>query len=259
MQLESHETCAFDYLAVCWHCFANCEYSAKIVMKKFEFRKTFRFTVDYRLKVNYWRNSATHRIRGRYWVQPMSSHWISIQTNAKMMLVFKSIIQLSKVFKAVVERLLQNPVNLAVQSKMEHIQRTSNVIISLKCHAKMKPESNFSSWNSAWNPVALAISIMLKYVEPKKNKTNSHFQHNSMNDLFQIYEGSNINAPKVGRWCGNRIPPEYSSLSSELLIVFHTDFSFSDEGFRLKYETRTFLCLHLLWQLNNVFFFLHKI
>lgn len=146
--------------------------SAKVLIKKFESRKTFRFTVDYQLMVNYWRNSATHRIRGRYWAQPMSSHWTSIRTNAKMMLVFKSIIQLSKVFKAVAERLLQNLANLAVQSKMELIQRTSNVIISLKCHAKMKPESNFSSWNSAWSPVALAILIMLKYVEPKETKRN---------------------------------------------------------------------------------------
>lgn len=48
-----------------------------------------------------------------------------------------------------------------------------------------------------------------------------------------------MNAPKVGRWCGSRIPPEYSSLSSEILVVFHTDFSFTDDGFRLKYETRT--------------------
>lgn len=52
-----------------------------------------------------------------------------------------------------------------------------------------------------------------------------------------------MNAPKIGRWCGSRIPPEYSSLSSEILIVFHTDFSFSDDGFRLKYETRMYYIL----------------
>lgn len=46
-----------------------------------------------------------------------------------------------------------------------------------------------------------------------------------------------MDAPKVGRWCGSRLPPDYSSLSNEILVVFHTDFSFSDEGFRLKYET----------------------
>lgn len=61
-----------------------------------------------------------------------------------------------------------------------------------------------------------------------------------------------MNAPKVGRWCGSRIPPEYSSLSSEILIVFHTDFSFSDDGFRLKYETRTYYNLTIFFSRENI-------
>lgn len=57
---------------------------------------------------------------------------------------------------------------------------------------------------------------------------------------LKIYEGNNVNAPKVGRWCGTRLPPEYSSLSNEILVVFRTDFSSNGVGFRLKYETRAF-------------------
>lgn len=54
---------------------------------------------------------------------------------------------------------------------------------------------------------------------------------------FQIYEGINENAPKAGRWCGSQIPPAHESLTNELLILFHTDWSFNAEGFRIKYET----------------------
>lgn len=55
--------------------------------------------------------------------------------------------------------------------------------------------------------------------------------------FLQIYEGPNENAPKAGRWCGVRIPPEHSSLTNEVTVVFHTDWSENAEGFRIKYET----------------------
>lgn len=50
---------------------------------------------------------------------------------------------------------------------------------------------------------------------------------------------------KVGRWCGKRLPPEYSSLASEILVVFHTDFSFGYEGFRLSYDTGCLIKIHM--------------
>lgn len=52
-----------------------------------------------------------------------------------------------------------------------------------------------------------------------------------------MYEGKNENAPKIGRWCGERPPLPYTSLGNEILIVFHTDWSYEADGFRLKYET----------------------
>ncbi|XP_031624566.1 cubilin homolog [Contarinia nasturtii] len=81
---------------------------------------------------------------------------------------------------------------------------------------------------------------------PRKNETRVKLSFTTFKlegssscsfDYVEIYEGNNTNAPKVGKWCGTRLPPDYSSLSNEVLVVFHTDFSFSDEGFRLKYET----------------------
>lgn len=52
-----------------------------------------------------------------------------------------------------------------------------------------------------------------------------------------MYDGHDENGPKVGKWCGNRLPREYISLSNEVLVVFRTDSSYGYDGFRLKYET----------------------
>ncbi|XP_055294887.1 tolloid-like protein 2 [Sitodiplosis mosellana] len=56
-------------------------------------------------------------------------------------------------------------------------------------------------------------------------------------DYVEIYEGHDDKAPKVGRWCGSRLPPQYSSLSNEIFVVFRTDSSRHFGGFHLKYET----------------------
>lgn len=52
----------------------------------------------------------------------------------------------------------------------------------------------------------------------------------------------------MGRWCGDRIPREYTSLSNEVLVVFRTDSSYGYDGFRLKYETR-------MYQTESIIFF----
>lgn len=51
-----------------------------------------------------------------------------------------------------------------------------------------------------------------------------------------MYEGDSETDPKVGKWCGNRIPPEYSSLTNKVLLVFRTDWSSQYAGFRVSYE-----------------------
>lgn len=57
---------------------------------------------------------------------------------------------------------------------------------------------------------------------------------------FQIYEGTTEEDPKVGRWCGSTLPPKYESQSNVLLIVFKSDWSAQQEGFRISYDTSTF-------------------
>lgn len=56
----------------------------------------------------------------------------------------------------------------------------------------------------------------------------------------QLFEGDNEKAPKVGKYCGNRVPAPYTSQTNQLLILFKTDWSFNAEGFRIKYETGKF-------------------
>lgn len=55
-------------------------------------------------------------------------------------------------------------------------------------------------------------------------------------DYVEIYEGTNENDPKVGKWCGNQAPPAYESSSNELLVIFRSDFSSAHKGFQANYE-----------------------
>lgn len=41
----------------------------------------------------------------------------------------------------------------------------------------------------------------------------------------------------MGRWCGSTAPAPHNSLGNEILIVFRSDWSYTADGFRLKYET----------------------
>lgn len=69
---------------------------------------------------------------------------------------------------------------------------------------------------------------------------------------FQIFEGATDEDPKVGRWCGDRLPPKYESYGNVLLIVFKSDWSAQMEGFRIAYDTCKFP-LSLLLDATAVF------
>ncbi|KAJ6642438.1 Cubilin like, partial [Pseudolycoriella hygida] len=55
-------------------------------------------------------------------------------------------------------------------------------------------------------------------------------------NYIEIFEGTTRKDPKVNRYCGNTVPPPYTSLGNTLLIVFKTRSSAYFEGFRVKYE-----------------------
>jgi cubilin len=53
---------------------------------------------------------------------------------------------------------------------------------------------------------------------------------------LQIRTGVDVSSPTVGRYCGNRLPSPYTSVSNELVIHFKSDWVITDEGFHIKYE-----------------------
>lgn len=56
-------------------------------------------------------------------------------------------------------------------------------------------------------------------------------------DYIEIFEGSNSDAPLLGKYCGDSKPPSQVLDSNEALIVFNTDFTMSGKGFKLDYNT----------------------
>lgn len=76
------------------------------------------------------------------------------------------------------------------------------------------------------------------YIEVSKRirKSKSSFWEFDFSFLQKIFEGSTDKDPKVSKYCGNSIPPSYTSLGNVLLVVFKSDWSANFEGFRISYE-----------------------
>ena len=55
-------------------------------------------------------------------------------------------------------------------------------------------------------------------------------------DFLEVREGSDDEAPLVGRYCGNTLPMEYISSGNEVYVRFKTDSSVSGTGFRIRYD-----------------------
>ncbi|PNF23973.1 hypothetical protein B7P43_G09286 [Cryptotermes secundus] len=55
-------------------------------------------------------------------------------------------------------------------------------------------------------------------------------------DYVAIRTGLDQSASTVGRYCGNSLPSPYTSVGNELVLYFKSDWSFSGEGFHIKYE-----------------------
>ncbi|KAG4066297.1 hypothetical protein HA402_000521 [Bradysia odoriphaga] len=78
-------------------------------------------------------------------------------------------------------------------------------------------------------PVGSRIEIKFKSFELEESRECDY-------DYIEIFEGSSDKDPKVSKYCGNSIPPSYTSLGNVLLVVFKSDWSANFEGFRISYE-----------------------
>ncbi|KAM3932341.1 CUB and sushi domain-containing protein 1 isoform 2-T2 [Leptodactylus fuscus] len=56
-------------------------------------------------------------------------------------------------------------------------------------------------------------------------------------DSLEIYDGSDMNSPRLGSFSGTTVPALLNSTSNQLYLHFHTDISVSAAGFHLEYKT----------------------
>ncbi|XP_056421688.1 CUB and sushi domain-containing protein 1 isoform X2 [Hyla sarda] len=56
-------------------------------------------------------------------------------------------------------------------------------------------------------------------------------------DSLEIYDGSDMTAPRLGSFSGTTVPALLNSTSNQLYLHFHTDISVSAAGFHLEYKT----------------------
>lgn len=61
-------------------------------------------------------------------------------------------------------------------------------------------------------------------------------ENNCAYDFVEVYDGENDSAEKIGRFCGNNLPPELLSSSEYLFIRFRTDDSINSKGFSAAYQ-----------------------
>lgn len=137
LQLEAHETCQYDYLAVSklyrfWHSLGQL-----FILINFNINFSKRFIVDRQQAVTWLRSSVTQLTQNHWIVRQMSWLYIFIPMKKIKIWAFKFITLLLREFKVVVAHSLEKVENSVHQFKTELIQRTLNAIISLKCLAKM--------------------------------------------------------------------------------------------------------------------------
>ena len=67
----------------------------------------------------------------------------------------------------------------------------------------------------------------------------SAFDIEPINDTVTVYDGVNINAPLLGRFSGNTIPPNLTSTSNAMFVQFKTNATIDGPGFDASFITNT--------------------
>uniref|UniRef100_A0A182Y0Z6 Cubilin n=1 Tax=Anopheles stephensi TaxID=30069 RepID=A0A182Y0Z6_ANOST len=57
-------------------------------------------------------------------------------------------------------------------------------------------------------------------------------------DYLEIFDGSSTEDASLGKFCGDRMPPTFTSTGHALLLKFHTDWSAPNPGFSLVYKIK---------------------
>lgn len=59
-------------------------------------------------------------------------------------------------------------------------------------------------------------------------------------DVLEVHDGRFPSSPLIGSYQGTQVPQFLISTSNFLYLLFSTDKSHSDIGFRIRYESKTF-------------------
>ncbi len=80
-----------------------------------------------------------------------------------------------------------------------------------------------------------ATSVSLNFTSFNLEEASSDGQ--SIYDAVEVYDGTTVNAPLLGRFSGNSLPPMVTSTSGSLLVRFYSDVSVTDSGWTAYYTS----------------------
>ncbi|XP_055601686.1 cubilin homolog [Uranotaenia lowii] len=75
-------------------------------------------------------------------------------------------------------------------------------------------------------------------IEIKFNRFHLEASDSCKFDYVAVFDGRTVDAPSLGKFCGDRIPAEITSSSNNLLLLFRSDWSTSHGGFSISYKVR---------------------
>ena len=87
-----------------------------------------------------------------------------------------------------------------------------------------------NSQTCAWLITPAAGTVTLSF---------SAFDTEAINDTVTVYDGTTINAPLLGRFSGNTIPPNVTSTSNAMYVQFKSNATISGPGFDASYITNS--------------------
>ncbi|MDD4236718.1 MAG: M4 family metallopeptidase [Bacteroidales bacterium] len=83
-------------------------------------------------------------------------------------------------------------------------------------------------------PDATSISLVFEEFDLEMPYTDG-----TMYDYVEVFDGTNDNAPSLGKFSGNNIPPLITSTTGSMYVKFSTDFSVTSEGWSAYYYCTT--------------------
>lgn len=72
-------------------------------------------------------------------------------------------------------------------------------------------------------------------------------------DYLEIRDGDNSESPLINRFCGQQIPRPIISTGNKVWIKFRADSSFTGQGFRAEYVSKSSFC-NISFKLRHTFF-----